>query len=180
VSKRVVDTSKFLSFVLRHQPGAIGLALDSEGWADIDALIAAAATNGKRIDRALIDDVVATNDKKRFAISEDGLRIRAVQGHSSAQVDIRYAEKLPPALLYHGTASRFLLSIGKQGLIAGARHHVHLSQDEATAMQVGARHGMPVVLKVRAAHMHARGFKFYQADNGVWLTEHVPVTFIER
>jgi len=180
MSKRIVDTSKFLSFVLRHQPDAIGLVLDSEGWADIDALIAAAGNDGKRIDRALIDEVVATNDKKRFALSEDGVRIRAVQGHSSTQVDIQYTEKVPPAFLYHGTASRFLVSIGEQGLIAGARHHVHLSQDEATAVQVGARHGMPVVLKVQAARMHAQGFKFYQAENGVWLTEHVPVSYTER
>ena len=180
MSKRIVDTSKFLSFVLRHQPDAIGLVLDSEGWADIDALIAAAHTDGKRIDRALIDEVVATNDKQRFAVSDDGLRIRAVQGHSSAQVAIQYAEKVPPEFLYHGTASRFLMSIGQKGLIAGARHHVHLSQDETTAVQVGARHGMPVVLTVRAARMHAQGFKFYQADNGVWLTEHVPIAFTQR
>ena len=180
MSKRIVDTSKFLSFVLRHQPDAIGLTLDSEGWADIDALLAAAHTDGKRIDRALIDEVVATNDKQRFAISDDGLRIRAVQGHSSAQVAIQYAEKVPPEFLYHGTASRFLMSIGQKGLIAGARHHVHLSQDEATAVQVGARHGMPVVLTVQAARMHAHGFKFYQADNGVWLTEHVPIAFTQR
>ncbi|MDQ2822364.1 MAG: RNA 2'-phosphotransferase [Pseudomonadota bacterium] len=180
MSKRVVDTSKFLSFVLRHRPDAIGLVLDSEGWVGIDALIVAAHAGGKRVDRALIEEVVATNDKQRFAISADGLRIRAVQGHSSAQVDIRYAAIVPPAFLYHGTASRFLQSIGKQGLIAGARHHVHLSDDEKTAVQVGARHGMPVVLKVLAAKMHAQGFVFYRADNGVWLTAQVPISFIER
>lgn len=180
MNKRITDTSKFLSFVLRHRPDAIGLLLDSEGWADIDALIAAAQKDGKRIDRALIEEVVATNDKQRFAISEDGLRIRAVQGHSSAQVDIQYAAIVPPEFLYHGTASRFLVSINKQGLIAGARHHVHLSHDEKTAVQVGARHGMPVVLKVQAAKMHAQGYAFYQADNGVWLTSKVPISFIER
>ena len=180
MNKRIIDTSKFLSFVLRHRPDAIGLVLDSEGWADIDALIAAAQKDGKRIDRALIDEVVATNDKKRFALSDDGRRIRAVQGHSSAQVAIQYAAIVPPEFLYHGTASRFLQSIGKQGLIAGARHHVHLSDDEKTAVQVGARHGMPVVLKVQAAKMHAQGYAFYQADNGVWLTAAVPISFIER
>lgn len=180
MSRRIVDTSKFLSFVLRHRPDAIGLVLDSEGWAGIDALIVAAHADGKRIDYALIEEVVATNDKQRFAISEDGLRIRAVQGHSSAQVDIQYVAIVPPEFLYHGTASRFLVSINRQGLIAGARHHVHLSQDEKTAIAVGARHGMPVVLKVQAARMHAQGFAFYRADNGVWLTEHVPISFTAR
>ena len=180
MSNRLVETSKFLSFVLRHQPDAIGLVLDSEGWAAIDALIAAAARDGKRLDHALIMEVAATSDKKRFAVSDDGQRIRAVQGHSSTQVAIQYTPVVPPARLYHGTASRFLASIDRQGLIAGSRHHVHLSQDEATAVQVGARHGAPVVLTIRAADMHAQGHAFYQADNGVWLTVHVPLTYIER
>ena len=34
-----VKTSKFLSLVLRHQPEAIGLALDPNGWANVDELL---------------------------------------------------------------------------------------------------------------------------------------------
>ena len=37
--KELAETSKFLSFVLRHKPEAIGIVLDREGWADIDKLI---------------------------------------------------------------------------------------------------------------------------------------------
>lgn len=109
--KTLDDTSKFLSYVLRHQPEAIGLTLDGEGWADIDALIAGAARDGRALDRMLLGAVVENNDKKRFALSADGQRIRAVQGHSHAAVAIAYAPAVPPAVLYHGTASRFLDSI---------------------------------------------------------------------
>ncbi|MFT9417154.1 RNA 2'-phosphotransferase [Acetobacter sp.] len=54
-------------------------------------------------------------------------------------VSLQYVEKEPPEFLYHGTATRFLESIRQQGLIAGARHHVHLSQDITTATAVGQR-----------------------------------------
>ena len=180
MSKQLTDTSKFLSYVLRHQPDAIGITLDLEGWADIAELIAAAAKDGKQLDRDLIQAVVTTSDKKRFAISEDGLRIRAVQGHSTESVDINYVEKVPPEFLYHGTATRFLDAIRKEGLLPGSRQYVHLSQDEQTALAVGERHGKPVVLKIKTLLMHEQGFKFYQAENGVWLTFNVPIIFISE
>lgn len=94
--KTLDDTSKFLSYVLRHQPEAIGLTLDGEGWADIDALIAGAARDGRALDRMLLGAVVENNDKKRFALSADGQRIRAVQGHSHAAVAIAYAPRSRP------------------------------------------------------------------------------------
>ena len=127
-TKKFKDVSKFLSYVLRHEPHAIGLQLDSEGWADIESLIAGAAKNGRTLDIGLVQAIVSSSDKKRFSISEYGLRIRAVQGHSSASVSLQYVKKEPPRFLYHGSATRFLESIRQQGLIAGSRHHVHLSQ----------------------------------------------------
>lgn len=177
---RIVETSKFLSYVLRHRPDAIGIALDSEGWTEIDALIAAAVAEGRRLDGALIEAVVAGNDKQRFALSPDGMRIRAVQGHSTPSVRIAYPALTPPPLLYHGTASRFVAAIGRQGLRPGARHHVHLSQDYTTALAVGTRHGVPVVFGVDAAAMHAAGMRFFQADNGVWLTGAVAPRYLSR
>ena len=86
-----IRTSKFLSYVLRHRPDAIGIELDENGWTSIDILIEKAAADGKSIDRALLEQVVSTNDKQRFAISDDGLRIRASQGHS---VEIELTIKL--------------------------------------------------------------------------------------
>ena len=178
MSKALNEVSKFLSYILRHEPQEIGLVLDSEGWAEIDELISCANKSGKTIDRDLIQQVVDTSDKKRFSISEDGLRIRAAQGHSVSGVAIAYPEKTPPEFLYHGTATRFLESIEKEGLKPQERQHVHLSEDEQTASAVGKRYGKPIVLKIKALQMHKQGFTFLQAENGVWLTSLVEPLFI--
>jgi putative RNA 2'-phosphotransferase len=178
MSKQHAETSKFLSYVLRHEPQTIGLTLDREGWADIAVLIAGAAQSGRALDEALIHAVVESSDKKRFAISEDGLRIRAVQGHSTDSVAITYAEKVPPEFLYHGTATRFLESIMREGLKPGTRQHAHLSEEVQTATAVGQRYGKPVVLKIETLRMYQQGFKFFQADNGVWLTCTVPTEYL--
>lgn len=173
-------TSKFLSYILRHQPETIGLTLDENGWADIEALIICAANHGEKLTKPLIYQTVETNDKKRFILSTDMTKIRAAQGHSSPQVKIEYIPITPPEILYHGTATRFLATIMVEGLHSGNRHYVHLSDDKPTAQKVGARHGKALILKINALEMHQQGFKFYQAENGVWLTESVPVSFITQ
>ena len=122
---------------------------------------------------------MARDSKTRYAISDDGLRIRANQGHSLAAVDIALPPATPPAMLYHGTASRFVEAIRAAGLLPGSRNHVHLSSSRETAVAVGARHGKPVVLTVDAAAMQAHGHLFYVSDNGVWLTQAVPQVFID-
>ncbi|MNW09341.1 RNA 2'-phosphotransferase [compost metagenome] len=67
-----------------------------------------------------------------------------------------------------------------QGLLPGARQHVHLSADEATAVQVGRRHGKALVLRVDTGRMHALGHAFHLAENGVWLTARVPPEFLSE
>ena len=145
--------------------------------ARIDELIKKAGAAGRKFRREDLLDVVATNDKKRFSLSEDGLRIRAAQGHSIA-VDLGLPPREPPQVLYHGTATRFLDTIWSEGLKPQARRQVHLSTDAATALRVGQRHGKPIVLQIDAHAMQAHGFKFYFADNGVWLTDSVPREFL--
>jgi len=178
MNSKLISSSKFLSLILRHEPGKVGLTLDAQGWAHIDELITLSQRNGKKIDRALIEEIVTTNDKQRFIISDDGTKIRANQGHS-VSIDLGLQPSEPPLILYHGTATRFLQSIREQGLLHSSRQHVHLSAEKATAINVGSRHGLPVVLHVAARKMHEQGHHFYLSENGVWLTEHVPVSFIE-
>jgi len=55
----IVATSKLLSYVLRHRPDSIGLALDAHGWAGVDDLLARLAAAGHAVDLALIERVVA-------------------------------------------------------------------------------------------------------------------------
>lgn len=171
--------SKFLSLVLRHKPEVIGIELDDQGWTDIDELIRRAAVAGRRFDRAELEEVVATNAKQRFALSDDGARIRASQGHS-VEVDLGYEPATPPALLFHGTVAEALPGIRAGGLQKMSRHHVHLSPDRDTASNVGARRGAPVILRVRAGEMSAAGHAFFVSANGVWLTDAVPPGFIDE
>jgi putative RNA 2'-phosphotransferase len=169
-------TSRFLSYVLRHNPTAVGVTLDEAGWTDVDTLLAAMARHRRPISRGMLDALVAGTDKQRFQLR--GGRIRAAQGHS-IPVDLQLDPQVPPAVLYHGTVTRFLPSILANGLLPGRRSHVHLSADRQTAATVGARRGHPVVLRIDAA-MHHHGHVFYQAANGVWLTAHVPPHWISH
>jgi putative RNA 2'-phosphotransferase len=86
----------------------------------------------------------------------------------------------PPEYLYHGTGEKYRESIDNIGLIPKSRQYVHLSDDFATAVNVGARHGDPVVYRVHARQMTDFGFIFLKSENGVWLTDRVPVWAIER
>ena len=178
MTKDLVKTSKFMSLVLRHKPDEIGLVLDGQGWADIDELIEKAGRHGMALTRELIARVVETSDKQRFAIDADGRRIRANQGHS-VDIDLGLVPGEPPPILFHGTGETSVTAIRGEGLKAGQRQHVHLSPDEDTAIRVGRRHGRPVVLRIAAGRMRESGHVFFLSTNGVWLTEAVPVQFID-
>ena len=173
--QRTVKVSKYLSKHLRHQPERLGLTLDEGGWVEIDTLIEAAAAHGFRFTREELDHVVASNDKKRFAV--EGTRNRASQGHS-VEVDLGLAPAVPPPYLYHGTVARNLDAIRAEGLRPMNRHDVHLSPDRETATRVGARRGRPVVLSVDTGAMHRDGHVFHVSANGVWLTKAVPPEYL--
>ena len=166
-----VRLSKRLAYVLRHDPGSVGVALDPQGWADVDALLAALARTGPSVSRADLERVVAGSDKQRFAL--EGGRIRAQQGHS-VPVDLGLAPVAPPETLFHGTVARSLPAILAEGLRPQGRHHVHLSPDVVTARAVGSRRGRPVVLEVAAGRLSRAGQAFYRSGNGVWLVDAVP------
>ena len=176
--KSLQNTSKFISYLLRHKPDAIGLNMDSHGWVEVQELIDKINTNSEyEIDKETLDKIVDTDEKQRYSYSEDGTKIRANQGHSIA-VDVDLEEVVPPSILYHGTSERFLKQIQLEGLKPMSRQYVHLSNDEDTAQKVGSRHGKPVILRVRALDMQKAGYKFYKSVNGVWLTDKVPVKYI--
>ena len=169
--------SKFLSLVLRHDPAAAGVTLDAAGWVRIEELLHGCTAHGQPLTREQLDEIVRTDDKQRYAISDDGLSIRANQGHS-VPVDLGLSKQTPPVFLYHGTADRFADDILRDGLKPMGRQHVHLSKDEATAITVGRRHGRPIVFRVAAGAMAKSGHTFYLSANDVWLTDAVPPQFL--
>ncbi|NIG56044.1 RNA 2'-phosphotransferase [Chitinophaga sp. Cy-1792] len=168
--------SKFLSYILRHDPASINLELDSQGWADVTQLLQKA---GNRLTFEELQEIVATNDKQRFSLDIPNNRIRANQGHS-IDIELGLQPQEPPEYLYHGTASRMVLLIRKGGLQKMNRQHVHLSLDKDTATKVGARHGFPVVLTIRSGEMFRDGILFYCSDNNVWLTDNIPAKYIDK
>ncbi|MFK7949072.1 MAG: RNA 2'-phosphotransferase [Saprospiraceae bacterium] len=172
--KTTKKISKFLSYVLRHNPDKLDLTLDEQGWTSVEELL------GKlnNVSMEQLEYVVANNNKKRFAFNNDKTQIRANQGHS-IKIDLAYEAIKPPKFLYHGTATKNINSIQKSGIIKGSRHHVHLSADIDTATNVGQRHGKPVILIVKSIAMYERGYEFFLSENGVWLTDFIPTEFID-
>ncbi|MCU0794672.1 MAG: RNA 2'-phosphotransferase [Akkermansiaceae bacterium] len=169
--------SKFLSLVLRHDPARIGIHLDEQGWTDSAKLIEACNGNGVPIDFPLLEEIVRSSDKQRFALNDDKSRIRANQGHS-VTVDLDLEKIRPPRHLFHGTVEKYLESIREKGLKKGERHHVHLSADIDTALKVGERRGRPILLVINAQEMHEQGHEFHRSANGVWLVDHASASFI--
>lgn len=175
LSNFLENKSRFLSLVLRHAPEKANITLDEEGFTDVKELCLQLKISEKEL-----EDIVVSNDKKRFAYNEDKTLIRASQGHSVKAVQVTLIKvEIPPATLYHGTKDGFLTSIMSEGLVKGTRHHVHLSDNEATAKNVADRRkGKSVILSIDAMHMRADNIKFYQSENGVYLVDYVPKKYI--
>ena len=175
-----VQMSRYLSLILRHHPEVIGIELDEHGWADVDGLIQGIrAGKFPGFNREILEEIVRTDDKQRYAFDAMHQHIRANQGHS-IPVDVELEEVIPPEILFHGTGEKYTESIDKQGLIHKSRLYVHLSGDRETAEKVGMRHGKPVIYVVKSGRMYRDGYRFFRSVNGVWLIDHVPVCYLEK
>ena len=174
----LTDTSKYLSLVLRHKPETVGISLDEHGWADVNELIEGVSKT-REFNMDILQEIVRTDSKQRYSFNPDKTLIRANQGHS-IPVDVELKNTKPPKYLYHGTGEKYRESIDEKGLIPKSRHYVHLSADIETAVNVGSRHGKPIVYRVWSESMHRNGFEFFKSVNGVWLTEKVPTQYLKR
>lgn len=170
--------SKYMSLILRHHPETIGISLDEHGWADVEELIAGIARTNE-FSREILEEIVRTDAKQRYAFNADKTKIRASQGHS-IPVDLELKAVEPPEMLWHGTAEKYVDSIEQTGLRPGSRRYVHLSRDRETARTVGSRHGRPVIYRVKSGEMYRKGFRFYCSENGVWLTILVPPEYLQK
>ena len=181
MKRDLIGLSKFLSLILRHNPSVIGITLDDNGWVNCDELIAKANNSSNKhpkITRSILDEIVATNEKKRFAYNKDGTMIRASQGHS-IEVELELEGKEPPEYLYHGTAEKYVYNIKDLGLMRMHRQHVHMNEDPVMSEKVGARHGTPKVLRIRAKEMYLDGENFYLSENNVWLVDFIDPKYID-
>ena len=172
-----VKLSKYISYLLRHHPEAAGVTLDEHGWAVVDELINGMSKTHP-ITRDVLEEIVRTDAKQRYTISSAGTRIRANHGHS-VKVDPEPEETEPPEFLYHGTAEKSVESILEKGILPMERVYVHISSDIETAMEVGRRHGKPVVFRIKSAEMYKDGYPFFRSTNGLWLAREVPPRYLE-
>ena len=177
MGKNLDSTSKFLSLILRHKPETIGIELDEHGWADVYELIKGISKTHE-FNMDILEEIVRTDNKQRYSFNEDKTLIRANQGHS-IPVDVELERVEPPETLYHGTGEKYRKSIDAEGLKPKSRLYVHLSADTDTAVNVGKRHGRPIVYSVASGAMQRDGYEFFKSVNGVWLTKEVPVSYIE-
>jgi len=172
MNKDLIKSSRFISKILRHDPEAAGITLDKNGWADVKDIL-----HKCKIKMPQLEEIVETNDKKRFEFDQHKIRIRARQGHS-IDVDVELKEVVPTIPLFHGTSQSVKDIILLEGIKKQSRQHVHLSDNGVTAFNVGGRHGAPYVFRVDAPKMAADGFKFYLSNNGVYLTDYVPPVYL--
>lgn len=173
MTQEVKTKGRKLTYLLRHAPQEFGIELDDAGWGDVEKILLALDLRTSEI-----ESIVKYDNKNRFAFSEDGLSIRANQGHS-IDVNLGLPAVQPPEYLYHGTVQKYLPWINKEGLRKMSRHHVHLSEDLETATQVASRRSSGnVMLVVKALEMMNDGHEFFVTKNGVWLTDCVPPQFI--
>lgn len=174
----MTKASKKLSFLLRHCKEPLYIDLNG-GWAFVDEIIDVLRVKYPDINREILDKIVDSDEKMRYSYDQTGRKIRANQGHSIPGVIVQMEQPEPPEFLYHGTATRFLDSIMKEGLKPMSRQWVHISPDEQTAVKVGQRHGNPVVLRIYARKFVQDGHKLYLSSNGVWQAKSVPVKYLE-
>lgn len=170
--------SKEISYALRHRPEQYGIDLDEQGWASIEVLILALRKQERFKDVSIddIEEMIACSQKKRHEIQ--GGRIRALYGHSVGE-RINKEALMPPDILYHGTAHKYLASISAEGLVSKNRQYVHLSEDVATAILVGKRRDTnPVVLTVDTRRAWGDGVPFYFGGDGIWLADGIPPGYI--
>lgn len=176
--KQLEQLSKEVSYALRHAPWEYELEMDEEGWVPIEQLLDALhrSEKWKDICEADLGRMIEESEKKRHEI-KDG-KIRAFYGHS-IPMKIAKEEKMPPEILYHGTARRFMQSIMENGLLPQSRQYVHLSQDLETAENVGKRHDQkPCILIIDAKRAWDEGIKFYLGNEKVWLADAIPDKYI--
>lgn len=178
MNKRLTAISKEISYALRHRPEEFGLALDEQGFVEIDELLSVLNTKelSRNVTRKDLEAIIEQSEKKRHEIV--GNRIRAIYGHSTVQ-RIMEESAVPPSILYHGTSPEAVAKILVDGIRPMGRQYAHLSADIETALSVGSRHAKkPVLLKIDAANAHKNGVTFYRGNDKVWLADFVPADYV--
>ena len=164
----------FLCYLCRHGAVQHELAMDRDGWLVVRNVrgLRQCRDMGWHDLRRIVEDT-----RGRLELSDDGLWIRAVQGHSLPVSDDGLFERVTvedlPALIIHGTTEEAWLMIRTQGISPMSRQHVHFV---TTAAQV--KRDCVVHIYVDKDRFLERGHLLLRARNGLILSRgHVPPAF---
>ncbi|MGC2574451.1 MAG: RNA 2'-phosphotransferase [Candidatus Nitrosopolaris sp.] len=139
--------------------------MDSYGWLHLIDLVVSLRRHRNEWRKLAENDIIemiSKSDKRRFEIYKG--KIRALYGHSLPCKVLKMFVQ-PPAILFHGTSSRFIKQIKHEGLKPRERQYVHLSVDQETALVVAKRkQGISFIITVQASKAYRNGIKFYQGN----------------
>ncbi len=167
--------SRWMSYVLRHNPARYGLQPDRHGYVDLEEffLIATRRYPGVTPDR--LRGLIEAGGAGRFEIA--GNRLRARYGHS-IPVEPAGSPIEPPEWLYHGADAVLASKILADGLMPQDRRMIHLSETVDDAFAVAKRKTeQPVVLRIQAREAHQAGLHFFQ-ESKVYLVSEIPAQFL--
>lgn len=169
--------SKAMCFILRHGAEKMKIQISKTGYVKCETVVNELRKRWPAFSQSDLEAIVKADEKGRYNLDRGSIRCN--QGHSMECVKIPFAKAVPPVELYHGTTAEALAEVLRTGIKKMKRHHVHLTDDTATAASVGMRKGSEVILTVDAKAMLADGGEFLRSDNGVWLVDFVDPKYIK-
>lgn len=176
IDRRRVQVSKFLSYILRHNPARFNLKIDKNGYIDVDEILKILKRRFLGFTKKELLELIRQDVKGRFEVLDN--KIRATYGHS-IPIELPNLAVEPPEILYHGTSKEACLRILKEGLRPMRRQFVHLSLDKQDAFSVGLRHTQkPTILKISALKAYLEGIEFFKSTN-IYLCRFIPKKYIE-
>lgn len=187
LSKRDIQISKALSYLLRHGAIKEKLNIDSNGFIPLNDIL---SHNRIKTHKATLEDVlriVENNDKKRFTLkqqkengesSNEGYVICANQGHSIESVSadetlvpLLDATDFPPVIIHGTYLNKLPLIYESGGLSKMNRNHIHFAYDNDPDKVVsGMRKSCNVLIYLDINKCIDQGIKFYRSANNVILS----------
>ena len=167
--------SRWMAYVLRHNPTRYGLEADRHGYVDLEEFVRIATRRYPQVAAEQLRTLIREGGAGRFEVS--GAQLRARYGHS-IPIEPAGEPVEPPARLYHGADASRAPSILTGGLAPVDRRMLHLSETIEDALAVIQRRtDRPILFRVQAREAQAAGVAFYK-EGRVFLAAQIPPAFL--
>lgn len=167
--------SRWMAYVLRHNPERYGLQPDRHGFVNLDDFVQIARHRYPDLSPDRVREFVTASGAARFEIA--GEVVRARYGHSIPVEPVGEPVPPPPKLFYGTEASR-VPAILAGGLSPVDRRVVHLSVTAEEAFAIARKKTEhPAIFRVSAQEAADAGIAFYR-ESSLYLVSHVPAKFL--